>query len=203
MRKFGKLFLTILLGGALSAACQKEKDPRKLIPPQFLVFPAKSFAYPIGDGETASEARDFDSWYNARDFGEERHLGEDWNANTGGDTDCGAPVFAAADGTIVFAEDAGAGWGNVIIIEHTAPNGTKIQTLYGHLQSIEKTTGAIRKREQIGTIGGANGRYPCHLHFEMRHETCPMWNKTGGGYGSDTNGWLDPSEFIDSIRQAR
>ena len=69
-----------------------------------------------------------DLWYNAQDFGENRHLGEDWNKTTGGNTDCGEPVFAAADGRIVFAEDAGAGWGNVVIIEHAAADGTKIQS---------------------------------------------------------------------------
>ncbi len=107
-------------------------------------------------------------WYNAQDFGENRHLGEDWNKNTGGNTDCGEPVYAAADGKIVFAEDAGAGWGNVVIIEHTGADGTKIQSLYGHLEFISKTSGEVRKREQIGTVGNANGRYMCHLHFEIR-----------------------------------
>ena len=180
------------------SACVREKSPDKEIPAHLLnKFPVKSFAYPVGEKDYVSEKNDWwDSWYNAQDFGENRHLGEDWNKTTGGNTDCGEPVFAAASGQITFAKDAGAGWGNVIIIEHTASDGTKIQSLYGHLETIARTEGAVKRREQIGTIGGANGRYPCHLHFEIRSNDCPVWNQTGNGYADEKHGWIDPSEFI-------
>ncbi|MDQ3798790.1 MAG: M23 family metallopeptidase [Acidobacteriota bacterium] len=162
---------------------------------------ADGFAYPIGKTETVTQMRDKkDEWFNAQDFGENNHLGEDWNKNSGGNTDCGEPVFAAGGGVIVFAENAGAGWGNVVIIEHNLPDGKKIQTLYGHLQTISKRSGEVKKREQIGTIGNADGRYFCHLHFELREESCPEWNKAGGGYSAQRAGWLDPSDFIDGKR---
>lgn len=171
-----------------------QKPPLKII--------ADRFAYPIGKTETITEAKDRkDNWYNAQDFGVNNHLGEDWNANTGGNTDCGEPVFAAANGTITLAEDAGAGWGNVVIIEHHLPNGERVQTLYGHLQKIIKTSGEVKSREQIGEVGNASGTYLCHLHFELRTENCPMWNKPGSGYSTEDNGWLDPSKFIDSKRK--
>ena len=175
----------------------------KIIPPHLIgKFPKNSFAYPVGEKDFVTEKNDWwDAWYNAQDFGENRHLGEDWNKTTGGNTDCGAPVYSAADGRIVYAQDAGAGWGNVVIIEHTAADGTRVQSLYGHLETITKTTGeAVRRREQIGTIGSAKGRYPCHLHFEMRSTECPFWNQSGAGYGTDKSGWIDPSEFIDKTR---
>ena len=184
----------------LQNACRTAKNEDKDIPAFLLVFPENSFASPIGETDFATKTRDRDDWYNAQDFGENRHLGEDWNANTGGDTDCGAPVYAAADGRITFAEDAGAGWGKVIIIEHTAADGTKIQSLYGHLESIVKTSDEVKRREQIGTVGNAGGRYKCHLHFEMRWTDCPFWNKPGAGYGDNKNGWFDPSEFIRKTR---
>lgn len=162
---------------------------------------ADSFAYPIGKGETLTQAKDKrDEWYNALDFGLSNHLGEDWNKNSGGNTDCGEPVFAAAGGTIVFAQHAGAGWGNVVIIEHNLPGGKKVQTLYGHLETILKSSGEVKKREQIGTIGNADGKYFCHLHFELREENCRDWNKVGGGYSAENKGWLDPSNFIDKNR---
>ena len=162
---------------------------------------ADSFAYPISKNEVVTEAKDKkDEWYNALNFGENNHLGEDWNKNSGGNTDCGEPVYATANGTITFAQDAGIGWGNVVIIEHTLPDGTKVQSLYGHLLEILKSSGEVKKREQIGRVGNANGRYPCHLHFEMRLENCPMWNRAGGGYDADRNGWTDPSGFIDKHR---
>ncbi len=162
---------------------------------------ADSFAYPIGKQEWITQAKDSkDEWYNALDFGESDHLGEDWNKNSGGNTDCGEPVYAAANGVITYAADAGPGWGNVVIIEHTLPSGEKIETLYGHMQEMLKTKGEVKKREQIGKIGNAYGRYFCHLHFEMRTSDSPMWNQAGGGYSTDRRGWVDPSDFIDSRR---
>jgi murein DD-endopeptidase MepM/ murein hydrolase activator NlpD len=182
-------------------SCSQPHDPNKEIPSFLLKFHKNSFAHPIGEKDHVTEKNDWwDSWYNAQDFGENRHLGEDWNKTTGGDTDCGEPVYSTADGKIVFAKDAGPGWGNVIIVEHTSEDGTKLQSLYGHLETITKTTGMIRRREQIGTVGSANGRYKCHLHFELRWSECPLWNEPGSGYSDDRHGWIDPSEFIDRTR---
>lgn len=162
---------------------------------------ADKFAYPVGKTEILTEAKDKkDDWYNALDFGADNHLGEDWNKNTGGNTDCGEAVFSIANGTIIYAENAGIGWGNVVIIEHKLPDGTKIQSLYGHLEKILKTSGEVKKREQIGNVGNADGRYLCHLHLELREENCPMWNQSGGGYDTIRKGWLDPSKFIDAHR---
>ncbi|HEX8266899.1 MAG TPA: M23 family metallopeptidase [Pyrinomonadaceae bacterium] len=200
--RFLKVLLLALSLFAYQIACSSTKNPDKAIPEHLLKFPTGSFASPIGETDFVTETRDLDAWYNAQDFGENRHLGEDWNANAGGDTDCAAPVYASADGRITFAEDAGAGWGNVVIIEHRAPDGTKIQSLYGHLESIIKTSGEVKRREQIGTVGNANGHYKCHLHFEIRWMDCPFWNKPGGGYGDDKNGWIDPSEFINKTRSS-
>jgi murein DD-endopeptidase MepM/ murein hydrolase activator NlpD len=197
--KFSLLVLSLLI---YQPACGREDNPNKEIPAHLLgKFPAGSFAYPVGEKEFVTERNDWwDLWYNAQDFGENRHLGEDWNKTTGGNTDCGEPVYAAAGGRIVFAQDAGAGWGNVVIVEHTAADGTKIQSLYGHLETMAKTAGEVKKRELIGTIGSANGRYMCHLHFELRWTACPFWNQTGGGYADERSGWIDPSEFIDKTR---
>lgn len=161
---------------------------------------ADHFAYPIGNKESVTQKKDKDDWYNALDFGENDHLGEDWNKNTGGNTDCGEPVYATANGLITYAEDAGVGWGNVVIIEHHLPSGEKVQSLYGHMQEILKTGGEVKKREQIGKVGNANGRYLCHLHFEIRTPDCPMWDQAGGGYARERKGWVDPSNFIDSRR---
>jgi len=160
---------------------------------------ATSFSYPIGKSGTVTEAKDKDEWYNAQDIGENTHLGEDWNKNTGGDTDCGEPVYAAANGRVVFAQDAGPGWGNVVIIEHRLPSGERVQSLYGHMKEIIRHEGEIKEREKIGTVGNANGRYPCHLHFEIRTRDCPMWDQAGPGYSTERDGWTDPSDFIDNF----
>ena len=170
-------------------------------PPDTPRVVARKFSYPVGQSETLTQAKDKkDEWYNALDFGADNHLGEDWNKNSGGNTDCGEKVFAVADGTVVYAENAGAGWGNVVIIEHYLADGTRVQSLYGHLQKILKQTGEVKRREPIGEVGNADGKYLCHLHFELREQNCPMWNQAGGGYSAENKGWLDPSDFIDGRR---
>ena len=200
MGNFIKPSIFIILSLAVFiSACSSEKpqnttenEPSK---PKII---AESFAFPIGKTEFITEAKDKkDDWYNAQDFGENRHLGEDWNINSGGNTDCGEPVFAAADGIITYAEDAGTGWGNVIIITHELPDGKKVQTLYGHLDKILKSEGTVKKREKIGTVGNADGKYLCHLHFELRDESCLLWDKVFVGYSPVRKGWLDPSDFIE------
>lgn len=193
----------VLLTGFLICltACSTPINPNKEIPAFLLKFARNSFAYPVGEHEYVTEKNDWrDSWYNAQDFGENLHLGEDWNKTTGGDTDCGDPVYAAADGEIKYARDAGPGWGNVVIIEHTAEDGTRVRSLYGHLLTIAKTEGRTTKRELIGTIGNANGLYLCHLHFEIRLSESRHWDEVGPGYSEDRHGWIDPSEFIEKTR---
>jgi murein DD-endopeptidase MepM/ murein hydrolase activator NlpD len=191
----------VLVMVVIAIACAPPPDPNKTIPEFLLRFPGSSFAYPIGEKEYVTEKNDWwDYWYNAQDFGENRHLGEDWNKTTGGDTDCGEPVYSVADGVIVLAKDAGPGWGNVIIIEHTAKDGTKLRSLYGHMESITRFSGEVKRREQIGTVGSANGRYKCHLHLELRWNECPLWDEVGPGYSDDRRGWIDPSEFIEKTR---
>jgi len=182
-------------------ACEKPKVSDEIKPNKTSLVSAENFAYPISKNEYVTEAKDAkDDWYNATNFGETNHLGEDWNKNSGGNTDCGESVYAIGNGTIVYAQDAGPGWGNVVIIEHTLPDGKKIESLYGHLQEILKNSGEVKKREQIGKVGNANGKYLCHLHLEIREESCPMWRQVGGGYAGERKGWLDPSEFIDGSR---
>ncbi|MET0753098.1 MAG: M23 family metallopeptidase [Pyrinomonadaceae bacterium] len=204
LKKFYEIFfVAVLLISQLACnSSEARTNKTQVSPTPSPKIIAETFAYPIGKTETATQAKDKkDEWYNAQDFGANNHLGEDWNKNSGGNTDCGEPVYAAADGTIVYAKNAGEGWGNVLIIEHNLPNGERVRTLYGHLEKILKTSGEVEKREQIGTIGNAGGRYLCHLHFELREESCPMWNEAGAGYSAERTGWLDPSDFIDKKRK--
>ena len=190
-------FVVILI--SICTACADPQTPQVREPAKAVVV-ADSFAYPIGKTEVVTQKKDKDEWYNAQDFGQNSHLGEDWNMNTGGNTDCGQPVYAIANGVITFARDAGPGWGNVVIIEHTLPSGEKVESLYGHMLEILRTEGEVKKRDQIGKVGNANGRYPCHLHLEIRTSDCPMWNQAGPGYAADRKGWVDPSDFIDAHR---
>jgi hypothetical protein len=174
---------------------------------------ADRFDYPIGNRGAYTEANDGDGWYVALEFGEwssdysKYHLGEDWNAESGGNTDCGLPVYAVANGTIVYA-NIDTGWGRVLIVRHTLPDGSQVESLYGHLGSFAKTSGDVVRGDQIGTIGdGSEGgtTYPCHLHLEIRTAGCPNWGQAGPGYSVTAKpaGWVDPSDYLDSHRQTQ
>lgn len=192
----------VLIASACSLTACSQAIPSGQEPVKAPPLAADRFAYPVSEKEYVTQARDKkDEWYNALDFGEQNHLGEDWNKNSGGNTDCGEPVYSIANGIITYAADAGPGWGNVIIVTHTLPDGTRVQSLYGHLKEMLRTEGEVKFREKIGTIGDANGRYLCHLHFEIREEHCPSWDAVFVGYSPIRYGWVDPSDFIDDRRR--
>ena len=46
------------------------------------------------------------------------HFGEDWNGKGGGDSDLGDPIYAIADGVVMFAYDCRGGWGPCILLRH-------------------------------------------------------------------------------------
>ena len=174
-------------------------DPAFQVAPPMLLASlptAARFDFPIGSENGALS-------YNAQRFTDNRHLGDDLNGIGGENSDLGDPVFAVADGSVLFAREAGPGWGNVIIVLHAyEETGVRkfVQSYYGHLDTIlVQPRQKVRRGEQIGTIGTANGRYWAHLHFEMREFTTPF---IGPGYRSDTRGWIDPSAFIASHRGA-
>lgn len=75
---------------------------------------------------------DAKQYYNAQDFQENYHLGDDWNGVGGGNTDLGDPIYAIANGYVSFAEDTKGGWGNVIRIVHYNPDQSKIESVYAH-----------------------------------------------------------------------
>lgn len=157
---------------------------------------AARFDFPIGSENGALA-------YNAQPFTENRHLGDDLNGIGGENSDLGDPVFAVADGQVLFAGEGGPGWGNVIIVLHAyEEDGARkfVQSYYGHVETIlVERKQEVYRGEQIATIGTADGRYWAHLHFEMREFTTPF---IGPGYREDTHGWINPSAFIASHRGA-
>lgn len=92
------------------------------------------------------------------------HTGENWYLDFDGNS-AGAPVYAVADGTVVFA---GSDYpGRVVIIQHDGG----IYSMYGHLdyallagEGDEVTRGQLIAR----VLNKTDGRSPSHLHFEMR-----------------------------------
>lgn len=150
---------------------------------------ADAFDFPVGPPDAKG-------YYNAQGFGKNNHLGDDWNANSGGNTDLGDTIYSIANGIVSFAKDVEGGWGNVIRIVHVLPDGGKVESLYAHCDEILTKKGdLVNIGEPIGTIGDAHGIYYAHLHLEIRDEVgLPL----GGVYSSDTDGYVDPTVFINN-----
>lgn len=147
------------------------------------------FDFPVGPPDAKR-------YYNAQPFGKNLHLGDDWNGTGGGNTDLGDPVYVIANGLVTVAEDAGGGWGNVVRVIHkidAAPS-EYVESLYAHLDTmLVKAGDQLKRGDQLGTIGDADGAYYAHLHFELRTK---LWMDLGGGYSEDTTGFTDPTAFI-------
>lgn len=154
-------------------------------------FIAQGFDYPVGKPDAKG-------YYNAQPYRGNAHLGDDWNAVTGGNSDLGDPVYTIANGYVHFAEDRGGGWGNIIRVWHQTDDSLIIESFYAHCDTILVQVGDfVRKGAQIGTIGDAHGSYLAHLHFEIREDVeLPV----GGGYSLDKTGYLDPTLFIKANR---
>jgi len=156
---------------------------------------ADGFDLPVGkpDGR---------GYYKARGMRAHGHLGEDWDGVGGGDTDLGDPVYAIADGVVVFARDCHEGWGNVIIVRHAYRDGLgvrSVDSLYGHLLKILVHRGqAVRRGQQIAAIGNAHGLYDAHLHLEVRKNIAIGMSRDK--FAQDFSNYYDPSEFIASHR---
>jgi len=157
-------------------------------------FISDGFDFPVGKPNAHQ-------YFKAREFGEKKHLGEDWNGLSGGNTDLGDPVYSAANGVITFAENVCCGWGNTIRVVHQVPDDPEnqyVESIYSHLHNVQVQVGDLVNRGQkIGTIGTANGQYSAHLHFEIRNF---VGMSLGPGYSDDTFGYLVPTKYINQYR---
>jgi len=152
---------------------------------------SKSFDFPVGKPSAAN-------YFKAREFGQNKHLGEDWNGIGGGNTDLGDPVYGISNGYVSFAENVCCGWGNIVRVIHKLPNHPEhkyVESIYAHLDNINVKKGdLITRGQQIGSIGTADGKYSAHLHLELRSF---VDMGLGPGYSDDTFGFLSPTKFIE------
>jgi murein DD-endopeptidase MepM/ murein hydrolase activator NlpD len=95
--------------------------------------------------------------YNGKEIDQQVHLGFDLASFAG------TPIVSANRGIVVFADELGI-YGNCVIVDH----GLGVQSLYGHLSSIEVKAGqTIEKEQQIGRSGMTGMAGGDHLHFTM------------------------------------
>jgi murein DD-endopeptidase MepM/ murein hydrolase activator NlpD len=106
------------------------------------------------------------------------HAGSDFAAADG------TPIYAIADGAVVFAGPSG-GYGNLIIIEHTVA-GQRVASYYGHMwdSGIYVSAGeTVNAGQHIGDVGSDGHSTGPHLHLEIHP----------GGRGAeavDADAWL-------------
>ena len=91
-------------------------------------------------------------------IGSKNHKGLDIAAN------CGAPIYAATEGTVEFAGTNGS-LGKLVIINH----GSGVKTYYAHCNSLKVSSGQkVEAGTNIATVGKTGTATGYHLHFEVR-----------------------------------
>lgn len=82
----------------------------------------------------------------------------------------GDPVFAAADGRVVYAGSGLRGYGNLIILKH---NNTYL-TAYAHNQALlVKEDQTVKRGQKIAEMGSTDAE-AVQLHFEIRRQGKPI-----------------------------
>ena len=164
-----------------------------------LYTPCTPDSIPISDGfDFPVGPPDGKGYYNAQVFGANQHLGDDWNGIGGGNTDLGDPIHTIAHGYVKEAKNHSGGWGKVIRIIHRLDSTTCIESLYAHCLEMKVQEGQfVHRGQEIATIGNADGAYYAHLHLEIRDS---IHMPLGGGYSSQSEGYLDPTAFIRTHR---
>ncbi|MDR3403406.1 MAG: peptidoglycan DD-metalloendopeptidase family protein [Chthoniobacter sp.] len=157
---------------------------------------ADGFELPVGPNGTG------DGYYIARGYRPNGHLGEDWNGVHGGDTDLGDPVYATANGYVMFARNYHVGWGNVVILRHAYYEGSTLKyvdSLYGHLLEFFVQEGEqVKRGQKIARIGNNFGMYEAHLHFEMRKNL--QIGMFRSSFARDFSNYYTPNEFVAAHR---
>jgi lipoprotein NlpD len=82
----------------------------------------------------------------------------------------GDPVFAAADGRVVYAGSGLRGYGNLVIVKHNA----NYLTAYAHNQTLLVKEDQIVKRGQKIAEMGSTDTDRVQLHFEIRKQGKPI-----------------------------
>ena len=180
---------------------------------------ADGFDFPVGDTNGKGNYIDkvtggrHSGWTVATKFGEHYslgiHPGEDWNGGGGGDTDLGQDVYAVARGRVVFAQDFGQPWGNMVVVDHTYFENferRKVRSLYGHLLDISVSAGeTVERRQLVGHIGkDPEQSFPAHLHLEFRFDMQIPPTYWPSSNGKD-DAWVaehytSPTDFINAHR---
>lgn len=127
--------------------------------------------------------------------------------HTGIDYGCpmGTPILASAEGRVVYAAWDRTGYGNFVIVQHTA-----CATCYAHLSDISVKVGqTVHQGELLGHSGTSGNSTGPHLHFEARDRNnqafdpvkLPMMSAddTIGQTVSDRNQLKEADQLTDAV----
>ncbi len=126
--------------------------------------------FPVGITKGREEFYKY--WYLAQKFGSPAtHEGLDINRKTGGNTDFGEPVFAIAEGDVVYShynEHSYNGFGRHIVLKIVGPWGVRYP-MYSHLDSKDFLAAPqhVFEGQQIGAIGRSGNSPLAHLHLSL------------------------------------
>jgi murein DD-endopeptidase MepM/ murein hydrolase activator NlpD len=113
----------------------------------------------LGNSKVESHFADQRSYiYKGKKVDEQMHLGYDLSVTKN------VPVQAENSGKVVWASELGI-YGNCIVIDH----GYGLQSIYGHLSSLDVKPGdGVKKGQTIGKSGATGLASGDHLHYSMQ-----------------------------------
>jgi murein DD-endopeptidase MepM/ murein hydrolase activator NlpD len=148
-----------MLAGA-AASIKSVRVGRSQTPPDWV------FSYPMGNpgsapgdglvilhGYACENVPFYTGWW---------HTGENWHLNSG--ETGGSPVYAVADGTVVYS---GSNYpGLVVLVQH----GDQLYSMYGHLDfdAIVAEGDQLQRGQLLGYVLTRTDGRLSHLHFELR-----------------------------------
>jgi hypothetical protein len=100
------------------------------------------------------------------------HTGDDLTYWPGGPAH--KPIYAIGNGRVIYcqrvknADGSWSSWGNVIVIEHVRPDGSKVYSRYAHEEDfLVELNDLVLRGQPIAHVGNAYGRFAYHLHFDV------------------------------------
>jgi murein DD-endopeptidase MepM/ murein hydrolase activator NlpD len=134
----------------------------------------------LGNSQVEAAFADFRTYiYAGKEVDKQVHLGFDLAKVAN------APVLAANDGKVLYAQDLGI-YGNCVILDH----GMGVQSLYGHLSAFQVKEGEdVHKGQTLGLTGQTGMAGGDHLHFSMMVD----------GQFVNATEWWDPHWIQDRV----
>lgn len=193
------LLLSVIVGGVSIVSTKKGKTEELQTRSAAAVSLVDSIGFPVANPwEWDFGVRGL-AYLQETDGGATFHPGIDVNFAQGDSWDDeGEPIYAMANGEVVYAENTGGAYGRLVMIRHTMPDGTQFCSVYAHLKSISVGVSStpIPKNKVIGTLGNSGTDKP-HLHWEVR-TTCGSANSWPRGQSIDQieQKYVNPYKFV-------